>query len=304
VIPTPFEYERAESVEHAIDLLSRYGTDAKLLAGGHSLLPLTKLREAAPAVLIDIGRLRELAYTREDGDEIAIGALTTHAHLAGDDLLGTQCGLVSRAANRIGDVQVRTRGTIGGSVAHADPAGDLLAALVALEAAVVVRGASGERQVPASEFFVGFRSPDLRSDEMVIEIRVPRLNGWGWHYEKFVNRSPDWAIVGCAAAVQVADGRVSGIRVGLANMGSTPVRVHGVERALLDASLNNDAIAEAAELATGDPPSDRRASASYRRHLARVLTTRAIRAAVESAGAGPKNWRWRGVDNPRFQPPA
>jgi carbon-monoxide dehydrogenase medium subunit len=289
VIPTPFAYERAESVDHAIELLSRYGPDAKLLAGGHGLLPLMKRRAATPAVLIDIGRLSELSYTRESGDEIAIGALATHGQLAGDHLLWEHCGLLNLAASSIGDVQVRTRGTIGGSVAYADPAGDLSAALAALDATIVVRGASGERRLPASEFFVGCRSPRLRHDEMVTEVRVPKLDGWGWHYEKFVKRSPDWAIVGCAAAVRVVDGTVTGARVGLCNMGPTPVRARRVEMALVGASMRDAVIAEVATLATEgtDPPSDLFASATYRRHLARVLTARSLRAAVSSDGARP-----------------
>ena len=289
MILAPFEYERAESVEQAVDLLGRYGPDAKLLAGGHSLLPHMKRRALSPVVLIDVGRVKELAYVRDDGDTIAIGALTTHNQLAGDPVLSRACGLVSRAASAIGDVQVRNRGTIGGSVAHADPAADLPAALVALDATILVRESAGERRVAAPQFFQGLHVSVLEADEMVTEIRVPNQSGWAWHYEKFVNRSTDWAVVASAVAIRREGGTVADVRVGLANMGGTPLRARGVEAALRGSpDGDQDAFADAAGAASDgtDPPSDLHASATYRRHLARVLTFRAIHHARRAPAAG------------------
>jgi aerobic carbon-monoxide dehydrogenase medium subunit len=271
VIPDRFEYEVAESVEQAVELLGS-NEGAKLLAGGHSLLPLMRLRVARPSLLVDVGRLRELSYVREDGGALAIGALTRHHDLAGDSLLRERCGIVAHTASLIGDPQVRHRGTIGGSVAHGDPAADMPAVLLALEAELVVRGPDGERTVPAADFFTGVFETALGPRDVLCEIRVPALAG-GWSYVKFRRRSQDWATVGVAAVR--ADG---GARVALTNMAPTPVRAGAVERALTGGA---DAASAAAKAAEGtSPPSDTQGSADYRRHLATVLVRRALEQAL------------------------
>ena len=264
MIPAPFEYEVAESVEHAIELLGS-GEDAKLLAGGHSLLPLMKLRFSRPSLLVDVGRL-PLDYVREDGEEIAIGALTRHYRLAADPLLLDHCPIVPRAAARVGDQQVRHRGTIGGSVAHADPAGDLPSVLLALDATLVVQGPEGERRIAASDFFRGVFETALGPQDVLTEVRVPKAAGGV--YVKFVRRAQDWATVGVAA---VRDGAV---RVALTHMAPTPVRARGVEEAIA-AGADAGAAAERADEGA-DPGSDTSASADFRRHLARVLVRRAL----------------------------
>jgi carbon-monoxide dehydrogenase medium subunit len=267
VIPAPFEYEVAGSVDDAIRLLGS-SPDAKLLAGGHSLLPLMKLRFARPELLVDIGRIGELSYVRDDGDRVAIGALTRHHDVAGSDLLRSTCRIVAETAAQIGDPQVRHRGTIGGSVAHGDPASDLPAVLVCLDAELVAHGPGGERTIPASEFFTGFFETALAPDEVLTEIRVPKLDG-GCAYVKFSRRAQDWAMVAVAAA------KVSGdTRIALTNMGSTPLRATGVEQALASGAAPADAAARAADGTS--PPSDTNASADYRRRLAQVLTRRAL----------------------------
>jgi carbon-monoxide dehydrogenase medium subunit len=269
MIPSAFEYERADSPEHALELLARHGEDAKLLAGGHSLLPLMKLRLAQPSVLVDIGRLSDLSYVRESGDRIAIGALTRHADLQSNDVLKTHCGIVAHTAGEVGDPQVRHRGTIGGSVAHGDPASDLPTVLLTLDAEFVVRGPSGERTVAAADFFRSLFEVDLSPQEMLTEIRVPKLGGARWTYEKFHHRAQDWAIVGVAAVASNG-----GARVGLTTMGETPLRARAVEDAL---SSGADAAAAAAEADKGtSPPSDPFGSAEYRKSLAKVLTRRAL----------------------------
>jgi carbon-monoxide dehydrogenase medium subunit len=262
MIPAPFDYEVAESVDHAIELLGAH-EEAKLLAGGHSLLPLMKLRLARPSLLVDADRL-PLRYVRDDGDRIAIGALTRHFELTRDPALLEGCPIVPRAAAQIGDQQVRHRGTIGGSVAHGDPLGDLPAVLLALDAELVVRGPGGERVEPAATFFRGLYETALGPADVLTEVRVPKLPAGG--YLKFVRRAQDWATVGVAVAV---DG---GVRVALTGMGTTPLRARGVEEALADG---------AARAAEGtDPASDGTASAEYRRHLAQVLVRRALEEVV------------------------
>ncbi len=265
MIPAPFEYQAAESAEHALELLAVHGDDAKLLAGGHSLLPMMKLRLAQPEVLIDIGRLRELAGVSADGDELVIGATTKHADLAADELVRAEVPLLAYAASQVGDPQIRHRGTIGGSLSHADPAADLPMALVALGGSVVVQGPFGTRTVDADEFFLGYFETALEPDEMLTAVRVRRMPGTPWGYQKFVRRANDWAIVGVAAA---------GGRIALANMGPRPVRAMAAEQALLDGA----SAAEAAELAAEgtSPGEDMHADREYRRHLARVLTLRAL----------------------------
>jgi carbon-monoxide dehydrogenase medium subunit len=201
MIPAAFDYQRASSVDEAVGLLGEHGDDAKLLAGGHSLLPLMRLRLAAPAVLIDIGRLDDLSYVRSDGGQVRIGALTRHHDLAMSDELRDQVPLLAHIAGQIGDPQVRHRGTIGGSIAHGDPASDLPAALLALRGSLVARGPGGEREIPADEMFTGFLETALAPDEVLTEIRVPAVAGAPWGFQKFVRRAQDWAIVGCAAVL-------------------------------------------------------------------------------------------------------
>jgi carbon-monoxide dehydrogenase medium subunit len=268
VIPAPFDYERAESVDHAVELLGS-GRDAKLLAGGHSLLPFMRLRLARPDLLVDIGRLADLSYVREDGDRIAIGALTRHHDLANDPLLAEENPLVAHVAGQIGDPQVRHRGTIGGSVAHGDPAADFPGVLVALEAELVARGPGGERTIGAGECFTGFFETTIAPDEVLTEIRVPKLGGAAWTYLKFQRRAQDWATVAVAAV-----GANGSARVALTNMGPTPVRARGVEEALGSGADPATAAERAAEGTA--PPSDTQASAEFRGHLARVLTKRAL----------------------------
>ncbi|MBD0290933.1 MAG: xanthine dehydrogenase family protein subunit M [Thermoleophilia bacterium] len=278
MIPAPFEYERATSVEDALALLARYGEEAKLLAGGHSLLPLMKLRFARPSVLVDLGGVDELRYVRDDGERVAVGALVTHEEVHRDPILAEACPLLAHAAGEVGDPQVRHMGTIGGSVAHADPAGDLPTVLVTLEADVVVRGMEGVRTTPAVEFFRGTFDPALAQDEIVTEIRAPKTGAGGWSYVKFHPRAQDWAIVGVAALVQRTNGAAARTAVGLTNMGSTPLRARAVEDALAGGADPGGA-AEAASEGTS-PVDDAFASAEYRRYLAPVLVRRALEEAL------------------------
>jgi aerobic carbon-monoxide dehydrogenase medium subunit len=272
MIPARFDYEVAGSVDEAVELLGSRD-DAKLLAGGHSLLPLMKLRFARPELIVDIGRLSDLSYVRDDGDRVAIGALTRHHDVANDPVLQASCGLVSHTAGLIGDPQVRHRGTIGGSVAHGDPASDLPAVLLALDAELVVRGPGGERTVAAGQFFQSLFQTALGEQDVLTEIRVPKLDGAGWAYEKFTRRAQDWATVGAAVVRQNGSARVV-----LTNMGSTPVRASAVEEALVSGS---DAAAAAERAGEGtSPPSDTFGSAEYRKHLASVLVRRALEAAA------------------------
>jgi carbon-monoxide dehydrogenase medium subunit len=269
VIPAPFDYEVASSADHAVTLLGEHGEDAKLLAGGHSLLPLMKLRLAAPTVLIDIGRIPGLSYVRDGGDHVAVGALTTHEDVHTSDLLRSQVPLLAHTAGEIGDPQVRHRGTIGGSVAHADPASDVPTVLLALEAELVVQGPSGTRTLPAAGFWTGLFESQIGPQDLLTEIRVPKVPGAGWSYQKFHPRAQDWAIVGVAALARNGSTAVS-----LTNMGDVPLRASGVEQALAGGA---DPAAAAEQALEGtSPPNDALASADYRRHLAKVLTRRAI----------------------------
>jgi aerobic carbon-monoxide dehydrogenase medium subunit len=276
VIPAKFDYEVAESPEHAITLLG--GTeDAKLLAGGHSLLPAMKLRISRPTLLVDIGRLDELSYVRDAGEQIAIGALTRHKDVRDAPLLQEHCAIVSFTAGQVGDPQVRHRGTIGGSISHGDPASDLPAVLFALDAEMVVRGAS-ERIVPARDFCTGVFQTALTAGEMVVEIRVPKLGpSTGWSYTKMARRAQDWATVAVAAVVERSNGSIASASIALTNMGATPVRARAAEEAI----ASGTAIDEAADL-IGEgtsPPSDLAASAEFRLQLAKVLGRRALREA-------------------------
>jgi aerobic carbon-monoxide dehydrogenase medium subunit len=278
VIPAAFDYEVAESAEHAIELLGSK-EDAKLIAGGHSLLPLMKFRLARPATLIDIGRIEALAGVRDAGDQIAVGALTRHHDLEHDPLVREHCPLVAYTAGLVGDRQVRHRGTIGGSLAHGDPASDLPTVALTLDAQIVVRGPSGERALAAGEFFRGFFETALAPDELIVDVLFPKTTA-GWSYLKFRRRSIDWAMVGVAAVVETANGSIGGARVGLTNMGQTPLRASAAEAALAGAA--RDGVSTAAEQADEgtDPPDDTFASADFRRHLSRVLTRRAVEEAI------------------------
>lgn len=278
MIPAAFDYEVAESVEHAIELLGSK-EDAKVIAGGHSLLPLMRFRLARPATLVDIGRIDGLAGVRDAGDQIAVGALTRHHELEHDPLAREHCPMLAYTAGLVGDRQVRHRGTVGGSLAHGDPASDLPTVALTLDAQIVVRGPSGERTVPAAEFFRGFFETALAPDELIVEVRFPKTSA-GWSYLKFRRRSIDWAMVGVAAVVETANGTIGGARVGLTNMGQTPLRAAAVEAALAGAA--RDGVAAAAERADEgtDPPADTFASADFRRHLSHVLTRRAVEEAI------------------------
>ena len=281
MIPAAFDYVRAGSVDEAVQALGAAGEDAKVLAGGHSLLPLMKLRLAYPSVLVDIGGVGELRGVRDAGDHLAIGAATTHHEVVNDALVREHCGILSYTTGLIGDPQVRHRGTIGGAIAHGDAAGDLPAVALALDATMVARGPGGERTIPAAEFFSDYLETALAADELLTEVRVPKLGtGWGYHYEKFHRVAQAWAIVGVCAVVKRDNGTIAEARVGLTNMGSVPVRAAATEQAL--AGAPRDAIAEAAMTAAEgtDPPADLNAQPDYRRHLARVLTRRALEAAV------------------------
>jgi carbon-monoxide dehydrogenase medium subunit len=283
MIPLAFDYEVAESVDNAIDLLGQHGDEAKLLAGGHSLLPIMKLRLAAPAVLVDLGRVEELQYVRDEGDHIAIGAMTRHTDVEHGELLQEQCGLLSYTASLVGDPQVRHRGTIGGSISHGDAASDLPSALLALEGTFVIKGPGGERTVAAGDFFEDYLQTALAPDEVLTEIRVPKLGpNTGWSYKKFNRRAQDWAVVGVAAVVEMSNGSISSARIGLTNMGSTPLRATATEGALSGADTSSVAEAASSAAEGTSPASDIAASAEYRRHLARVLTRRAVEEALGS----------------------
>jgi len=277
VIPVAFEFERATSVDQALALLAEHGDDAKLIAGGHSLLPLMKLRLATPAVLVDIARLADLSYVRVEGDEVAIGALTRHHDLETSELLAAEVPLLAHAAGQVGDPQVRHRGTIGGSIVHGDPASDLPAVLLALDGTVVVTGPGGERRIPAADFFVGFLETAIGEDELLTEVRVPRVAGVGWSFQKFTQRAGDWAIVG-VAALAGGPSAPTGPGVALVNIGATPLRSTAVEAALVAGADAAEAAALAAE--GTEPPADLHASPDFREHLARVL----VRRALEEAG--------------------
>ncbi|MFP5365106.1 MAG: FAD binding domain-containing protein [Thermoleophilia bacterium] len=278
MIPAEFDYVRAGSVDEAIGLLAEGGPDAKLLAGGHSLLPLMKLRFAAPSLLVDISRIGELRGVQTGGDSFRIGALTRHADLqVRDDM-----GLIATAAKQIADQQVRNRGTIGGSLANGDTAADLPAVLLALEGSVIVRGTDGEREIAAADMFQGYLSTAVAPGEVLTEVRVPALTGYGFGYEKFNRRSEDWAMVGVSALVKANDGVCEDVRIGLTHMGSTPLRASAAEDALRGQPLDDERIAAAAALAAEgtSPLGDLNASPEYKRHLAQVLTRRALKTAA------------------------
>lgn len=283
MIPAPFEYARATSVADALARLAEGGDEARVIAGGHSLLPLMRLRLARPTLLVDIGRLDDLRYIEADGDDLVIGALTTHHELADSHELSEACPLLARTAAGIGDPQVRHRGTLGGSIAHADPASDLPAALLALDASIVAEGADGSRDISAAEFFVAPFTSALGPGELVTAVRVPRVDGARGAYVKFHRRAQDWAIVGVAALVEPDGGAVGRASIALTNMGGTPIRAVAVEEALAGAEGDGAIAAAAARVRELDePPSDEQASGEFRWHLAEVLIRRAVAAALEA----------------------
>ncbi|NNG18500.1 xanthine dehydrogenase family protein subunit M [Naumannella sp. ID2617S] len=272
MIPATFDYVAPTSVAEALAALAEHGDDAKVMAGGQSLLPVLRMRLNAPEVVVDIGRIDELRGVREEGDAIVIGALTTHHDVIADPLVKEHALLLHKAAVEVADAQIRHRGTLGGALAHADPAGDLGAPILALDAELVIAGQGGERRVPAGEFFVDLFETAVGDDELLTAIRIPKHTGWGAHYEKFVRVAHQWPIVAVAATVG-ADGAA----VALTNMGSTPVRASAVEQALGGRVDDESVRRAAARAAEGtNPPSDLNGDADYRRHLATVLTRRAL----------------------------
>jgi carbon-monoxide dehydrogenase medium subunit len=290
MIPPTFDYVRPSTVEEAVAALAEHGEDAKVLAGGQSLIPLLRLRLAAPTALVDIGRVGAMRGVRLDGDTLVIGAATPHAEVLDDPLVAEHCPLLAQATSLVADPAVRHRGTFGGALAHADPAGDLPAVALALDAELVAAGPGGRRTIPAAEFFVDYLETALEPDELLVEVRVPVLGaGWSSHYEKFHRVAQAWAIVGVAAVVRRDGDRIAEARVGLTNMGPTPLRASATEQALAGAAVRNGGVEAAAEHAAEgtSPASDLSAQADYRQHLARVLTRRAVeRALAGGARAG------------------
>ena len=269
MIPAAFDYTVAENAEHAISLLGEYGDESKLLAGGHSLIPMMKYRLATPTQLIDVGRISDLSYINQTNGHVAIGAMTRHKDLETSDIIAQHAPMLGHVASLVGGPAVRHRGTLGGTMAHADSASDLPAAVLAMGGTIVAQGPNGQREIAATDFFTSYFESALEPDEMIVEIRVPAGTG-GWNYQKFNRRAQDWAIVGVA----VADG---GNGVALVNMGATPLRASATEAALADGASAADAAAMAADGIA--PPEDLNADAAYRTHLAQVLTKRALEAA-------------------------
>jgi carbon-monoxide dehydrogenase medium subunit len=286
VIPSAFDYVVASTVEEAVQALSQAGEDAKVLAGGQSLVPVLRLRLAAPTTIVDLNKISELRGVRDDGDGIVIGAMTTHHDVIKDPLIGEHAALLALATQTVGDPQIRHRGTFGGALVHADPAGDLLAPAVALDAEMVIVGPGGRRTVPAAAFFVDLFTTAVGPDEVLIEVRIPKKTGWGAHYEKFNRVVQAWSIVAVAAVVRTEGASIAEARVALTNMGATPIRAIGVERALVGQPANAETVRAAAEHAAEGttPPSDGNADADYREHLSRVLTGRAVAAAAGVRG--------------------
>ncbi|HEX8120960.1 MAG TPA: xanthine dehydrogenase family protein subunit M [Solirubrobacteraceae bacterium] len=281
MIPAEFEYAAPDTLSEAVGLLAEGGEDAKPLAGGHSLIPLMKLRLAFPTLLVDLRRIPGMTGVSRTNGEFVIGAMTTHSDVEHSPELGLLCG----AAGTIADPQVRHRGTIGGSLVHGDPASDLPAVLLAAEGSLTVSGPSGERTIAAADLFQDYMETSVGQGEIVTEVRVPALDGWGFGYQKFNRRAEDWAMVAVSALVLARDGVCEDVRIGLTNMGSTPLRARAVEDALRGQPLDADRIAAAAQQADEGttPVGDLNATAEYKRHLARVMCRRALQ---EAAGAG------------------
>lgn len=282
MIPAKFDYVKPSSVDEAIQALQQAGDEAKILAGGQSLLPVLRLRLAAPSLLVDLGGIAELRGIRDNGDTLAIGAMTSYYDIIRDESVQQHLTLLAQATETVADNQVRHRGTLGGSLAHADPAGDLGAVALALDAEMAITGPAGSRTVPAAEFFVDYFTTALGEGDILTEIRFPKYPGWGSHYEKFNRTAQAWSMVAIAAAVRVEGGSIAEARVGLTNMGTTPIRATGVEQALVGQPATADAVRAAAERVTEGTaaPSDADAAADYREHLAKVLTGRAVLAAA------------------------
>jgi carbon-monoxide dehydrogenase medium subunit len=287
VIPAKFDYARPYSADEAVRVLADAGPEAKVLAGGQSLMPILRLRLSFPELLVDVGGIDALRGVHEEGHDLVVGAMTTHHDVVRDALVRMHAGLLAQAAATVADPAVRHRATLGGSLAHADPAGDLPAVCLALDATMVALGPQGYRTIPASEFFVDYLQTALRPDELLTEIRFPRMDGWGFHYEKFHRTAQAWAVVGVAAAVRRErdGGGIAEARIGLVNMGARPMRAHLTETALVGAAATEEAIGRAATMAAegAHPPTDLSGSAEYREHLARVLTRRAVMAAAGTA---------------------
>ncbi|HEX2300536.1 MAG TPA: xanthine dehydrogenase family protein subunit M [Pseudonocardiaceae bacterium] len=286
MIPAAFDYVAPATVEDAVRALAEAGEDAKVLGGGQSLLPVLRLRLADPTMVVDLGKINELRGVRDHGDALVIGAMTTHHDVVSDPLVAEHAALLAAATKTVGDPQIRHRGTFGGSLVHADPAGDLLAPALALDAEMTIVGPGGRRTVPAAEFFVGLFATAVGPDELLVEVRIPKHTGWGAHYEKFNRVAQAWSIVAVAAAVRTEGGSIAQARVALTNMGSTPVRATAVEQALLGQPANAESIRAAAQRAAEgtSPISDGNADADYREHLARVLTGRAVATAAGVEG--------------------
>jgi carbon-monoxide dehydrogenase medium subunit len=283
MIPAAFDYARPTTVDEALSAIAAGGEDVKILAGGQSLIPVMRLRLAAPSTVVDLTRVSELRGVRDDGDAIVIGAMTTHSDVISDPLIKEFAPLIAEATETVADRQVRHRGTFGGALAHADPAGDLPAVALALDAEFVIAGSSGRRTVPARDFFVDYLTTALEEGDLLVEIRIPKLSGsWGMRYEKFNRVAQAWSIVAVAALVRRENGHIAEARIGLTNMGSTPLRATATEQALAGADASAEAIASAAgHAAEGtSPSSDLNAQADYREHLAQVLTRRAVTAAA------------------------
>jgi carbon-monoxide dehydrogenase medium subunit len=283
VIPAEFDYEAPATVEEALSLLASAGErEVKVLAGGQSLMPVLRLRMAAPELIVDLSRIRDLRGVREEGEVLVLGAMTTHDDVTREPLVRQHALLLAEAARTVADPQIRHRGTFGGALAHADPAGDMPAAALALDAEMVIAGPSGRRTVPAAEFFVDLFTTAIAEDELLVEVRVPKHSGWGAHYEKFNVVAQAWSIIAVAATVRVDGGLVQEAKVALTNMGLVPVRADTVEQALVGREATAEVIREAAALAADgtSPMSDANADEEYRRHLATVLTGRALLAAA------------------------
>ena len=282
MIPAQFEYVAPATVEEALTALAEGGEDAKVLAGGQSLLPVMRMRLNAPSLVVDLGRIEALRGVRDDGDAIVVGAMTTHSDVYHDPLVREHATVLCEAIEQLADPQVRHRGTFGGALAHADPAGDLGAPALALGATFTIAGPNGTRTVAADDFFEDLFTTAIGDGELLTEVRIPKYTGWGGHYEKFVRVAHQWPIVAVAAAVKVDGGTITEARVGLTNMGSTPLRARSVEQALAGKPATDEAVREAAASAAEgtNPPSDLNGDADYRRHLATVLTRRAVLAAA------------------------
>ncbi|MEN3123746.1 xanthine dehydrogenase family protein subunit M [Janibacter sp. LM] len=282
MIPAKFDYAAPATVQEALGLLAEHGDEAKVIAGGQSLLPVLRMRLNAPELVVDLGRIESLRGIRVDGDTVTIGAMTPYHEILADETVRERCTLLHQAITEVADPQIRHRGTLGGALVHADPAGDCGAPVLAMDAELVVTGPGGERVVPAAEFFEGLFTTAVGEDELLTAIRVPAYDGWGSHYEKFVRIAHQWPIVAVAAQVRTEGGSIAEARIGLTNMGATPLRASAVEAGLVGAATTQEAVRAACDRAAEgtDPPSDLNGDADYRRHLATVLTRRAVLAAV------------------------